>query len=280
MAATKTEFKNCLFQSFKIPLEKFRLPEDGRKWKASAFNRSALFKELASFANADGTNIWPSIPTLIKSTGWSRSKVCYTLDELTALGLMERTGRKGQHGPAVRRLKTTEAHDSQSPTFDSGSPTLECGSPTFNPESPTFDSRSPTMVGPYLPSDLPSKPALQPEAWVVRFFRRTFRQSVRHRRKEIRSLFDGRKPEAVCGSIEKWHEERTEGFENLRDPFGALLREFDIWYDPKASIAEELERHFNEVTLPKLRERQAAALAALAAAHQCGRCGQTGCDCV
>jgi hypothetical protein len=55
-----------------LPLERFRLPSDGRKWKQAARSRSGLLLRLASYANGDGTfvregqNYSPSFETLRK----------------------------------------------------------------------------------------------------------------------------------------------------------------------------------------------------------------------
>jgi hypothetical protein len=102
------QFKSCLFEVCKIPVESFRLPTDGRKWKAAASARKTLAVQLAGYANADGTSIRPSTQTLADQTGFSRSKVCRLLDDLKELGFMERTGRHGQRGAAIRRLMLPE----------------------------------------------------------------------------------------------------------------------------------------------------------------------------
>jgi Helix-turn-helix domain len=102
------QFKTCLFEVCKLPIENFRLPTDGRKWKAAASARKTLLVQLAGFADADGTSIRPSTQTLADQTGFSRSKVCRLLDDLKELGFMERTGRYGQRGAAIRRLMLPE----------------------------------------------------------------------------------------------------------------------------------------------------------------------------
>jgi hypothetical protein len=45
----------CLLAVRDLPLERFRLPRDGRKWRQLARARAALLEHLASFANPDGT---------------------------------------------------------------------------------------------------------------------------------------------------------------------------------------------------------------------------------
>src|ERR1700730_15896324 len=93
---TTQEFKSCLFEICKVPVESFRKPTDGRKWKAAASARKTLAVQLAGYADADGSSIRPSTQTLADQTGFSRRKVCYLLDDLKELGFMERTGRLGQ----------------------------------------------------------------------------------------------------------------------------------------------------------------------------------------
>jgi hypothetical protein len=105
---TTQEFKSCLFEVCKLPVESFRKPTDGRKWKGASSNRKTLAVQLAGYADADGTSIRPSTQTLADQTGFSRSKVCRLLDDLKDIGFMERTGRHGQRGAAIRRIMLPE----------------------------------------------------------------------------------------------------------------------------------------------------------------------------
>jgi hypothetical protein len=105
---TTEQFKSCLFEVCKLPVEIFRKSTDGRKWKAGAGARKALAVQLAGYADANGTSIRPSIKTLVAQTGFSRAKVFRQLDDLKELGFMERTGRHGQRGAAIRRLMLPE----------------------------------------------------------------------------------------------------------------------------------------------------------------------------
>ncbi len=104
MPQTKSP-KTCWFEVCDIPLENFRLPKDCRKWKAAAGARQHLFMHLAKFANKDGTSARPSIPTLMKRTGFSHGKTCYILDDLKTLGFWEKVGRNGWNGTTIRALK-------------------------------------------------------------------------------------------------------------------------------------------------------------------------------
>src|ERR1700745_789576 len=113
---------NATFDSFKIPLEQFKMDKDGREWKHIAGQRRTMFIELSSFSNADGTNIFPKISTLMQRLGWSPRKVDYILDDRKKVGRGERTGRKGQRGPAIRKVI---APVSESKTQDSENPKLD-----------------------------------------------------------------------------------------------------------------------------------------------------------
>jgi hypothetical protein len=105
VAANNNEvFTNCLFQAHKLPFERFKMRGDGRKWKHLASARRVLFNELASFANADGTRIYPAINTIADRLGWSRRKVCYGLSDLEKLGCVENAGKTGQRGTMMRSL--------------------------------------------------------------------------------------------------------------------------------------------------------------------------------
>jgi hypothetical protein len=51
------QFNKCSLQVRDLPLEAFRLPKDGRKWKQLARSRSDLLLKISTFANPDGTFI-------------------------------------------------------------------------------------------------------------------------------------------------------------------------------------------------------------------------------
>ena len=79
-----------------LPLDRYRLPSDGRKWKQAARSRSALLLRLSSYANGDGTfigetgiNYSPSFETLEKHI--ARPSFYRVTDALRALGLLSWT---------------------------------------------------------------------------------------------------------------------------------------------------------------------------------------------
>lgn len=72
MATAKNASSKCTRDVRNLPLERFRLPGDGRKWKQAARSRSDLLLRISSYANGDGTfvrdgiNYSPSFETLQK----------------------------------------------------------------------------------------------------------------------------------------------------------------------------------------------------------------------
>ena len=83
-----------------VPVEKYRMEKDGRKWKTVALDRMALADWLGTHGDGDGSRIFPGIATMANKFGWSRRKVCYLLDDLGELRLLEST-------PHYSRLKRT-----------------------------------------------------------------------------------------------------------------------------------------------------------------------------
>jgi len=81
-----------------IPLERFRLPGDGRKWQQVARSRKAFLLHLSSYANSDGTfvragrNYSPSLKTLLKD--FCRGSYTQYSDDLRTLGLLSWTREK------------------------------------------------------------------------------------------------------------------------------------------------------------------------------------------
>jgi len=74
-----------------LPVEKYRLPKDGRKWQAVARNRMMLADFLGTHGDGDGSRVFPSVATMAKKFGWSESKTYYLLADLKELRLLEST---------------------------------------------------------------------------------------------------------------------------------------------------------------------------------------------
>jgi hypothetical protein len=94
--ATKHIITKCSQEIERIPLEAFRLPKDGRKWKQSARSRCNLLLRISVKANPDGTfigsrgqNFSPSFERLSKHV--SRGSYTYLTNDLRDLGLLSWT---------------------------------------------------------------------------------------------------------------------------------------------------------------------------------------------
>jgi len=90
-----------------IPIDRYRMAKDARKWKAVAQNRMALAEFLGNHGDGDGTRIFPAVATMAKKFGWSESKTYYLLDDLRKLRLLEDTPHYSApkfHRTRVRQL--------------------------------------------------------------------------------------------------------------------------------------------------------------------------------
>ena len=93
-----------------LPVEKYRLPKDGRKWQAVARNRMMLADFLGTHGDGDGSRIFPSIRTMMRKFGWSHGKTCYLLADLRELRLLENTKNYSSpkhHRTRVRQMNVT-----------------------------------------------------------------------------------------------------------------------------------------------------------------------------
>jgi hypothetical protein len=115
----KTTVTKCSIDVRNLPLEAFRLPTDGRKWKQSARSRFAVLHYLSSFANPDGTfvgehgkNFSPSHETLIKK--FSKGTLHYTTTALQELGLLSWTREEKHYGRRTYTIHLPE-HSQDSP---------------------------------------------------------------------------------------------------------------------------------------------------------------------
>jgi hypothetical protein len=93
-----------------IPIHRYRMAKDTRKWKAVAQNRMALAEFLGNHGDGDGTRIFPAVSTMAKKFGWSESKTYYLLDDLRELRLLEDTPHYSApkfHRTRVRQLNVS-----------------------------------------------------------------------------------------------------------------------------------------------------------------------------
>jgi hypothetical protein len=88
------KYNGCSLQIRDLPLEAFRLPDDGRKWKQLARSRSSLLLKISTFANGDGTfqsqngetNYSPSAKRLLRH--YARDTLYRLSNDLRTLGLL------------------------------------------------------------------------------------------------------------------------------------------------------------------------------------------------
>jgi hypothetical protein len=78
------KFNRCTIQIRKLPLETFRLPRDGRKWKQLARSRYGLLLEISTFANGDGSFLSPD-PKINFSPSFTKLLVHRSRDTLYRL---------------------------------------------------------------------------------------------------------------------------------------------------------------------------------------------------
>ena len=90
-----------------VPLHKYRLPTDGKKWKPIARQRMALAEWLATHGDPDGSRIYPGEPSMTRHFGWSRRTTFNRLKDLKTLGLLSSEGLTSEHGTRKRRMDLT-----------------------------------------------------------------------------------------------------------------------------------------------------------------------------
>lgn len=88
----------------RFSFEDFRSPDDGRQWKSVAGQRRSYFIEIASYADSDGTNAFPSIESLQRILGDSRRTVFRRLAELKELGFIRDVGKSKYQGTTIREV--------------------------------------------------------------------------------------------------------------------------------------------------------------------------------
>jgi hypothetical protein len=71
-----------------IPPEVYRLPTDGRKWLHDCQLRKYVVLQLATYADANGSRIFPSARTIGRELGISERTVKYVFNDLKTLGVL------------------------------------------------------------------------------------------------------------------------------------------------------------------------------------------------
>jgi hypothetical protein len=106
----------------KIPVGKYRLEEDGRKWKAICHDRMGLAGFLGVHGDGDGTRIFLSIKTMMQHFKWSHGKLCYLLEDLRELLLLEDTPNYSHHGTRIRQMNLAAFLDRPEPPLPDPKP--------------------------------------------------------------------------------------------------------------------------------------------------------------
>jgi hypothetical protein len=107
------------------------MPNDGRKTALLGRERKQLADFLATFADADGSRIFPSVETIATALDRSRATIFRRLDDLCALGVLGKEGYHGEHGSRIRRLRPeklanrAELSDSDAGAQDTDSGVIE-----------------------------------------------------------------------------------------------------------------------------------------------------------
>jgi hypothetical protein len=125
----------CFFDVRGIPAEVYRLPNDGRKWLVKAKARREIAMQLASYADADGTDIKVGATRMRDEIGgMCRSTLFNRLAELDELGFLITKGKTSEHGTAIRRLnvdamlaKMAEFREAKSTIGDKAESRIEGG---------------------------------------------------------------------------------------------------------------------------------------------------------
>jgi hypothetical protein len=123
-ASAKTSVMNqCLIRVSALPLERYCLLADGRKWQSRARSRQSVLNFIARFANTDGTftrngiNYSPSEARLMKHFGFSDTWIELLLDDLHQLGFLNWT-RANRQGHREYTIIVSDSDDKDSSKSD------------------------------------------------------------------------------------------------------------------------------------------------------------------
>jgi hypothetical protein len=132
----------CVLDVRSVPPERFALPTDGRQRKHLCVQRQRLINLLATYANPDGTNCWPSRDTLAAALGQGVRTIARLLDDLETLGYMESKGLNGLRGPRIKNLNIATITGVQS--SDAGVPSSQVGVPSSKVDVPSSKAGVPS----------------------------------------------------------------------------------------------------------------------------------------
>jgi hypothetical protein len=163
----KKVVNQCLLKVRDLPLERFRAPSLGRKWKHLARQLQAMLVWLAGFANGDGTffngdmDYSPSVKRQMKHFGCKRHWIYKLQDYLRSLGFLSWTRANKQEGRKYT-ITIPDVDDSVSDVDDSTSDVDDTNPDVDAASSSDVDAIRPPSVLTVLPTVLPTVP----ERWV------------------------------------------------------------------------------------------------------------------
>jgi hypothetical protein len=156
------------------------LPDDGRKSRALAEQRRTLAQQLATYADADGTRIAPSMSRLSKELGWPERTINRRLSELAKIGpgLLSKHGLTKEQGNAVRWLDISKLKMPDAETPDStveqerqihaaGTPDTKAETPDSGAGTPPIGGVQPSVLTDTRPTHIPPNPWGWPEEYFV-----------------------------------------------------------------------------------------------------------------
>lgn len=167
--ATKTSntINRALIEVSNLPIERFKVPGKGRKWKQLARTIQALLNWLARFANSDGTftrtngdgsvrDYSPGVDRQSKHFGFTREWIYKLQDYLKALGFLNWT-RKNRQAGRTYTITIPDVNYSLDSDVNYSSPDVNYSSPDVNSASKSdVNSRVDTSVSSVLPPVLPT----------------------------------------------------------------------------------------------------------------------------
>ena len=300
-----SESVKCVRDIREFPPESYRLPSDGRKWRAVCAERRSVAMQLATYANGDGTSIETGVARLMRETGIPRSTLFRRLDELRTLGILNsKHGLTKEHGTArrsltVSKLRAPEVSDSESEVSDRPKPEVPISTPEVSdrkpevsngktevpnsePEVPRICETQPTK---YLTDKEPNRPKNQTDqptenrrdGWM------DLQQSLpeemqgatatKAEREQLEALLTEHGGEGMVAIVKRWALLRDKGLGGLKNKWQFFLSEYGQHVKPalaeiEAARNKEAEYIRSGDSWKKLNERELAKLEPLSDAER------------
>ena len=148
----KKDTTKCVRDVRSAPPAAYRLGGDGKKWRWMCEERRKLLMQLASYADGNGTGIWPSVQRLADETGMNRRTAFRLLNDLRTLGFLEDGELHGAYKTRIRSINVGKVKAEVSFDDKKGeSPVPNRPAPVTNSPT-TCDKYTPPHNRPYLPS--------------------------------------------------------------------------------------------------------------------------------